>query len=154
MSRRIDTGALEDMIADIDFSKVNTWILGFFGILGTFGGVGSLLASFKSRSLKIALEAVKISNEALKTELQAAGERSERLERDRNEYREKLHESHNLNQALVVENTELKVRTDFTPVMNFQKAWYEEQAKINQKTLEVLVRVAGVLDRIEPKLVA
>ncbi len=97
--------------------------------------------------------ATKNAVDALKTELAASKERADRLESERNEYRDKLHLAVQDSNAMHLANVELKARTDFEPVMKFQKEWYKEQSEVSAKLLEAIVRVNEVLARIEKTLV-
>ena len=144
------------MLADLNFAQLNTWILAGVGLV-TAGGV--IFTGFNSK-------AVREANELLKTEMEASNARADRLEKERDDYREKLHASQNdLSGALgrlhlcELETVELRARTDFAPVMEFNKRWYAEQSEVMQKMMSVLsdnasvlTRTVAVLERLEPKL--
>lgn len=90
--------------------------------------------------------------EILQGELDAHKQGGERLLRERDDYKEKLHTSLNdLNQCRL-EALELKSRTDFTPFSQFQKQWYEEQSVINKKMLAMLEGMSGLLTSLNEKL--
>ena len=130
------------MLADIDFAQLNTWILAGVGLI-TAGGV--IFTGFNSK-------AVREANGLLKTEMEASNARADRLEKERDDYREKLHDAQTAMHSAQLENEVLKVKTDFTPVMQFQEKWYAEQGEVSKQTLTMLRGMSELLAKLNDKL--
>ena len=90
--------------------------------------------------------------EILKDELTAHKEGGERLVRERDDYKEKLHTALNDLNKCKLETAELKSRTDFTPFSEQQTRQYAEQSKINAQMLQMLAGISSLLTTLNEKL--
>lgn len=129
------------ILADMDFPRLNTFLLTAIGLVT---GIATIITQVRSKNARNAIE-------LLRVEMTASKERGDRLESERNEYREKLHAAVEASNVIQLENAELRASRDFKPVLAFLETLQKQQADMNTRMLSALEGNTKVLTRIETK---